>query len=191
MLQCHLIDERRRGIANEIREAKERIAALQAEDRELELALRVLARLHGVEPPPKRTEPQLLWSNRTVASGSKPGGTPTIPQMIVESLTAAKESRGRVGLEPKEITEYVAKRWWPDVTINNVGPVAWRMWRRGELIKQDSVYSLPKDKEPDGDALGSLKSDDGGGAPSSTESREDSYKPRRLNFLHPQAQPGE
>jgi len=55
-------------------------------------------------------------------------------------------SQGRKGLEPKDIAAEIAKRWWPNVTINAVGPIAWRMYKKGLLRKRESKYFLPSNE---------------------------------------------
>jgi hypothetical protein len=80
----------------------------------------------------------------------KPEGIPTMPVMIIEALKDAK-ARGVRGLEPKEITNFIAEKWWPTVTINAVGPIAWRMYSREKLAKRQSKYSLPRTMEESAD----------------------------------------
>jgi hypothetical protein len=72
----------------------------------------------------------------------KPGGLPTMPEMIVQALKVA-QANGGVGLEPKDITAYIANRWWPTVKSESVGPIAWRMFSRKELEKHGDLYTLP------------------------------------------------
>ena len=74
----------------------------------------------------------------------KPDGIPTMPDMITKVLRENPE-----GLEPKDISAIIDRRWWPGVPVDGVGPIAWRMWKRGQLGKNDSRYMLPKEKAAD------------------------------------------
>lgn len=169
------VQSRRRKIEREIKDAKLRISALTSEDQELEIAERVILRLSGNGNYGNSTLPSLRQEAHGVVGGvkeeeitGKPSNTPTMPFMITEALQYARY-RGKVGLEPKEMTEYIAGKWWPDVTINNVGPIAWRMWKRGEVKKSDSTYSLPRDETPDPPESGAaIHHAGGGGTPSSS-----------------------
>ncbi|MFD1704825.1 hypothetical protein ACFSCV_17605 [Methylopila henanensis] len=134
-----LIKVRRFEVEREIAELTERLQSLKAELPELDVAERVLSRIsgeaghsvgHGDPTPPARS------------ATTKPEGAPTVPEMI---LTLLKEARaeGRVGLEPREMVQRVARRWWPDVRTEAVGSIAWRMWKREQLRKDGPVYMLP------------------------------------------------
>jgi hypothetical protein len=73
-----------------------------------------------------------------------------MPDMIIVALRDAR-SIGKRGLEPREMTEFIAKKWWADVPQNSVGPIAWRMWKNHKLQKRESRYFLAKsDEEDDG-----------------------------------------
>jgi len=141
-----------KDIAQRRTEIAAEIARLQEQDAELEVAERALGRLLGqVETPvgaafakaavtvllPDKPKPQ------------KPSDIPTVPHMITLALKDAL-ANGKSGLEPKEITTFIAKTWWPEVDINKVGPIAWRMWKRKALTKRGPKYSLPKDETPSG-----------------------------------------
>ena len=126
-----LLRYRRKEIASELSELRERIAALESEDGELATAESVVARFGNINdevdaPPP--TE-------------GKPEGTPTTPAMILALLREAN-AQGKMGLEPKEMQITISKRWWPSVKSEDVGPTAWRMWREGRLAKNGSLYML-------------------------------------------------
>ena len=76
--------------------------------------------------------------------------------MILEAIQAHYR-QGKRGLAPKEIRDEIAKMYWPEVTTEAVGPIAWRMMKRGELDKTpDELYTLPKDKAPAHDAEASF-----------------------------------
>jgi hypothetical protein len=83
-------------------------------------------------------------------------GTPTTPNMIVMLLKEAA-GQGKPGLEPREMQMIIARRWWPSVKSEDIGPTAWRMWKEGRLAKDGSLYMLPVDTgitEAAGDLLG-------------------------------------
>jgi hypothetical protein len=135
--------QRRKEIAAEI-------AQLQAEDAELEVAARALERLLGQAETPigaafVKAAPLTVTERPTP---QKPDDIPTMPQMITLALKDAV-ANGKSGLGPAEITSFIKKTWWPEVDINKVGPIAWRMWQRKELTKRGSKYSL-KNETPSG-----------------------------------------
>lgn len=171
------VRSRRKDIEREIKNAKLRISALASEDQELEIAERVILRLYGnhahsILPALRQEAHFVVGAPREEEITSKPSDTPTMPKMIVEALEFAK-IQGKSGLEPKAITAYIANKWWPEVSMNNVSPIAWRMMKRGQLVKpskRDAVYSLPNNEAPDVVASGA--SGDEGGASSSIEDQE-------------------
>jgi hypothetical protein len=116
--------------------------ALEVQERDLETAERVLTSLEAEQEPELALVEAAVATTITPQPG-KPEGIPTMPEMIKEALKDAR-SRGLKGLEPKEITSFIAAKWWPTVTINSVGPIAWRMYDREQLAKRQSKYSLPK-----------------------------------------------
>jgi hypothetical protein len=70
----------------------------------------------------------------------KPDNIPTMPEMILETLEI--HSLVTEGMPPKDITAFIAERWWPEVTFESVGPIAWRMHRDGKIAKNDKGYAL-------------------------------------------------
>jgi hypothetical protein len=139
-----LIQDKRRAISLQIVRQREILTALETQERELEIAERVLVALDLESVPEIAPEQeQHVTLTATDLAVGKPEGIPTMPQMILEALYEAK-ARGVRGLEPKEITNFIAERWWPAVTINAVGPIAWRMHKGDRLSKRQSKYSLPK-----------------------------------------------
>ncbi|MCA1379363.1 hypothetical protein I6F34_00815 [Bradyrhizobium sp. BRP05] len=137
-----MIQIKRRMISQKITQQREVLAALEAEERDLEIAERVLANLEAEQPEPELAlEPESASTPASESSG-KPEGIPTMPEMIFEALKDAR-SRGVKGLEPKDITAFIAEKWWPDVKINNVGPIAWRLYKSERLAKRQSKYRLP------------------------------------------------
>lgn len=135
-----------------------KIADLQAEDAELEVATRALSRLLDRAETPlgeamAKAAPAAgaRWGKPGVPKPGivKPEDIPTVPQMIKRALKEAALT-GATGQEPREITAFIKKTWWPQADINKVGPIAWRMWKRKELSKRGSKYSLLKDETPSG-----------------------------------------
>jgi hypothetical protein len=144
-----LIASRRREIEAEITKLSAEIDALRAELPDLEAAERVLARLGAPDAGQGRPVGELAPAPRAetvAASTAKPPGTPTITDMILTALQDAR-SRGLRGLEPKEMTAFIAKRWWPNVPGVAISPIAWRMAKQGNLTKDGSLYILPQNTE--------------------------------------------
>lgn len=173
------IRSRREEIEREKKDAVLRISALTSEDQELEIAERVILRLSGRGNHAHSILPSLRQEAHGVVGGpkegevvSKPAGTPTMPEMITEALRFARFV-DKSGLTPKEMTKYIAGKWWPEVSMIHVGPIAWRMMKRGQLTKRskdDSMYSLPNDESPGAGTSGD-SDDDGSSVPPSVESR--------------------
>jgi hypothetical protein len=122
-------------LAAQIGAAQTAISAWRVQLTELAVAERVWTHL----------EPELIEAAPTdaAAANRKPAGIPSVPAMILAALHDAKR-RGLPGLAPKEMASFIAERWWPDITINDVGPIAWRMReKQGVLVKVESLYCLP------------------------------------------------
>jgi hypothetical protein len=142
-----LIQARRAKIASEMAEEnnrfeglqrihEHRLADLEGELHELDIAERVFAKLSGETSAPT-----------PAGSTGKPANTPPMTDMIREALEHAR-GLGTVRLRPAEILSYIQGKWWPNAEPNAVGPIAWRMWQREELAKfKDGTYSLPSKKE--------------------------------------------
>jgi hypothetical protein len=74
----------------------------------------------------------------------KPNGIPTVPEMIIEAIKDANNS-GNPGLGPRGLKSYIRGRYWPGMPDRVPGPIAWRMWKRGELGKKGvSVFVADK-----------------------------------------------
>jgi hypothetical protein len=71
----------------------------------------------------------------------KPPGTPSMPEMITAVLADALAA-GQLNMEPKAMTAEIRKRWWPAVPGERVSPIAWRMFKRGDLGKAGTAYFL-------------------------------------------------
>lgn len=147
-----LIQARRAKLISEIERYREGIATLEAKLSELEIAERIFAEL-SLEGAPativvseshmsleidenKRTESEVSGDLE-----AKPKGLPPMTEMITEALKHAREL-GASGLEPAGMVSYIRGRYWPNAPTQAVGPIAWRMWKRGELEKRDSIYTL-------------------------------------------------
>jgi hypothetical protein len=127
----------------ELEDHESRLTVLAREQHDLEVAERVFARLTNEAAPPDKKH-----SGRTSAAvaDGKPDGIPPVPEMIKEALTHAEEL-GRPGLRPAEILSYIQGKWWPTAHTTDVGPIAWRMWQRDDLIKyKDGTYALPEEE---------------------------------------------
>jgi hypothetical protein len=135
-----IIQHKRRAIAQKIAQQREILAALEAQERDLEVTERVLASLDSEPEPELPPEPEPTPA--AIESSGKPEGIPTMPEMIFEALKDAR-AKGQRGLEPKDIAAFIAAKWWPDVKINNVGPIAWRLHKSDRLAKRQSKYRLP------------------------------------------------
>jgi len=131
-----LIQARRKKIAEEYARLAEAMDALKNEEKELAVAERVFAKLSGAGDSRQRK-----GSKPNEPSG-KPEGTPPVPIMIKEALAHAL-TLGAIGLKPGGLLSYIQGKWWPGVQANAIGPIAWRMAERKELMKLKSgEYAL-------------------------------------------------
>ncbi|MDI4236484.1 hypothetical protein OZ411_27080 [Bradyrhizobium sp. Arg237L] len=133
---------RRREIASEMGDLRERLSALEAEDQELASAEKVLARFGVTQPDLMMRHSDGSTTLVEIKTSGKPEGTPTTPNMIIALLKEAM-AHNKPGLEPKEMQMAIARRWWPSVKSEDVGPTAWRMWKDGRLSKEGPLYYLP------------------------------------------------
>jgi hypothetical protein len=134
-----MIQDKRRAISRQIVQQREVLTALETQERNLEIAEKVLMSLDAESEPEPALEPE-----QAAESSGKPEGIPTMPEMIVAALKDAK-ANGLKGLEPKDMAAFIATKWWPAVPINAVGPVAWRMYNnKDRLTKRQSRYFLPR-----------------------------------------------
>lgn len=143
-----LIATHRREIEAEITRLRKDILRLENDLRELDIAEKVLGRISGATVSPKQETVEEA-ARRIVADmphAPKPEGIPTMPDMIAASLKDARK-RGLAGLEPKGMADFISAKWWPNVPSEAVGPIAWRMWKRGELTKNEGLYALPRETE--------------------------------------------
>ena len=164
--QLKLVRDRRIAVETEIEHLIARIAALKAELPDLQVTERTLARLAGTESSViystslvlssgDEPEPKPITSAQLAAAlngGGKPSGLPTTPDMILTLLMESRR-RGAGGMESRDLTRGIARRWWPGVKSEEVSPIVWRMWKRGQLHKEGSLYVLPENTETAGDLL--------------------------------------
>jgi hypothetical protein len=68
--------------------------------------------------------------------------------MIVAALRDAR-AHGSGGMKPAEVTAFVRRNYWPEVSPEAITPIVWRMWKRdGALEKNGPRYALPEDSRP-------------------------------------------
>ena len=140
-----MIQARRRALAEERERLLQAVQVLDAEAQELEIAERVFARLTLAGEVNLAGEGTLKADAQVISHG-KPVGTPSMPEMIEEAL-AHSASFGALGLTPSGLLSYIQGKWWPAAKINNVGPIAWRMAQRGDLVKdKNGNYALAKER---------------------------------------------
>ncbi len=135
-----LIADRRRQIAAERSQHQEALKALDAEESELTVAERVVRRLSGRIFHAGIVESIGVGdAGDAVVQSGKPADTPTTPEMILTVLGEAMLF-GMAGMSPKDLTKNIASRWWPGVTTTEIGPIAWRMAKRGQIEKVGKLY---------------------------------------------------
>jgi hypothetical protein len=140
-----LISDRQSALADEINALRQRITTLEGEldelDRAATLLKKLAAKANVVEAAAITVNVEQLASRVPDLSppAGKPAGTPQITEMIFEALGLAHKSRAP-GLQPSALTTYVRQIYWPQAEIANIGPIAWRMWKRGQLGKDGPIY---------------------------------------------------
>jgi hypothetical protein len=141
----NLIAIRRREVEQEIAVLSSRIDQLRQELPRLTVAEEVMGRLTG------RAGEKAGAADESVAaagSGGKPDGTPTITDMILRVVIEAFQGGLTAGLQPKEMTRRIRGKWWPDARGSQISSIAWRLEKRGLLVKDGPRYKLaPKHVE--------------------------------------------
>ncbi len=147
--ESSLIAARRQAIAIERQEHLDAVKALDDELSELDVAERVITRLMGTSGsvlseesapvPDGHFEPSSVLA---LSAARKPEGTPTMPDMILDILNH-RHARGLPGATVGDMKVFIAAKWWPDVTSTEINPIAWRMAKRGQIIKDGAAYSIP------------------------------------------------
>lgn len=145
IMDSAIIKNRRREVAQEVERLQSRLAELNAELSELEIAERVIDRLSGGQRDSvsQGNEPQPQKPSRQNETSM------TIRQMVMEALMDARQ-RGLRGLAPKDIREYISREFGKDIG-QQVNTTASRMWRDiGEISKHEDggLFYLP-DRERD------------------------------------------
>lgn len=143
MSDLTLIRRRKAEVTDELNRLQSRIGELQGEYRDLGVAERVLERLSGNSGGDVGEGDEQSTAR---PANSKPAGVPSVPEMILGVLEDAK-IEGLRGLEPKDMTTRIQRRWWPDMRPEATNSIAWRMWKREQLVKDGPVYMLPKKEE--------------------------------------------
>ena len=147
-----MIQARRAKLEADIARLREQISELEDKLAELALAERVFAELSLESNDPIPTEPDTS-AEESDATGTangadhsrKPDGIPTMPEMIIEAIKHVN-SMGAPGLDPVGLRSYIRGRYWPGMPDQAVGPIAWRMAKRGDLRNMGGIYSLPTSK---------------------------------------------
>ena len=151
MSEQKLIANRIDEVTGKLSKLHSQVAALDAELVELESAAMVITRLRGIS---------VVGSARIVApsattsghgrSVSKPVGLPTMPKLIMMALGEANKP-----LTPKEITDLIREKWWPEVEGQKIGSIVWRLNNRKDIQKLEgtSTYRLPQTNEPSDEEL--------------------------------------
>jgi hypothetical protein len=168
-----LLHLKRRRVQRDIAGHQDAILSLQTELSELDIAERVLASLDGESLREEvAAEQSEEGSPDQTPPATKPDGIPTMPAMITEALEEARRER-QTGLEPREMGEFIIKKYWPNMPPYVVGPIAWRMHKSGKLAKKGSKYFLPKVEEgsdADTSEPSSMSSSGAGGSPRGADS---------------------
>ncbi len=138
--QIPVIAARRQQIAAERDALRAKIAELDQEDAELEVAARVLQRLGGAAQQPEFA----FQPTRSAPPPQDDGKRPTVPDMINLALNEF-HTAGAQGAEGQQILKAIVNRWG-EVDPNHVRPALWRMVQAGRLIRKGDLYSLPKSK---------------------------------------------
>lgn len=147
-----LITKRRQEVEAAIVRMRNEIAGLENELAELDVAGRVMARLSGADWPPagaaneRATAPVAIQQKR-------PGMS--LPQMIRLTLERG-DRRGLRGMEPKDIRQAITDELGHEVKSEAVSSICWRMWKRGDLIKDEGspLYHLAEKEKPVDEAPG-------------------------------------
>lgn len=118
-------------------------AMLRKEHDNLQITLETLRRIGGWS---ETDEAQTQQNGSRESDSAKPDGTPSVPAMILQ-VVSELQSRSGEGVEPKDVTAEIRRRWWPEVQSYNIGPRMWRMAvKEARLEKIAALYYLPKNE---------------------------------------------
>jgi hypothetical protein len=150
-----LIAERQTALADEINNLSHRISLLKAELDDLDHAATVLKRLAETQDTfetafnrnvsvlfhraAENLEKATFQTGPEAVPSGKPAGLPPMTEMINEALDYA-HSAGDTMWPPALIVQWIRKKYWPTVDVASVGPIAWRMAKRGQLGKDGPHY---------------------------------------------------
>ncbi|PSJ54868.1 hypothetical protein [Kumtagia ephedrae] len=160
MTDMTLILNRRREVEQEIARLKDALSVMEAELVELATAERVMSRLTGAERPSAGATDQ----PKPPATARPSARKATMPEMITKVLQNADYEAGIFGgvaLEPKEIGRRIEQLYGVIVRGEAVSSICWRMWKRGQLAKDEgsSSYHLPTNNKSAKEAQGSAFAD--------------------------------
>ncbi|MEM7058630.1 MAG: hypothetical protein AAF557_13645 [Pseudomonadota bacterium] len=142
-----MIQNRRREVTDELSRIDQQKAKLEKELADLETAERVIASLTGATGVASG-EADAARSQK--ASGAKPKGIPTMPEMIGEALLELEKQPSfevMGGVEPKDVKEWIATNYWPDVNGDSIASVMWRLAKEQRIFKTGSLYHLVQVEE--------------------------------------------
>lgn len=137
-----LLVDRRRAIRSRIEKLRAELDGLVAEQGELDITARTLARLQGKPAPAEGDEATDDWDAAESEETPTIGELLTLPQMVVTILEEAK-AEGAKGVTGPEIFATIRKRWKPNAKQDNVRPTLWRMVQKDRLLKRGKLYKLP------------------------------------------------
>lgn len=138
---------RRQEVEQEIARLRHLIDKYEVELSELAVAERVLSRLSGASES-KATSLDTQISS-TAEAGPSVVPSLTMPEMILGVLGEHFEQHpNSLGLEPKQILVLISKKYSIAPRGDAVGPICWRMWKRGQLDKSGPDYRLPLEEKP-------------------------------------------
>lgn len=125
-------------------EIAEAIAALQAEDAELDITLRVLARFGGLFPAEVPASANGSDPPKPKLGPPRPEGTPSLFEMTVDVLREAIAG-GKHGLKGKEIVAEIGRKYWPGVQPDQVLPPIYGFVGKKRLKKNTEGIFKPID----------------------------------------------
>ncbi len=140
-----LVAARRAKLTETVTALKFRLTKAEDDLRRLNEAAEVLLQLlkdEGDYLP--MLEPDAAPANDATNKGTdepkgKPPGTPPMSEMILEALETTHRMGGP-GLQPTGMASFIQGRYWRGAEVTNVGPIAWRMWKRSQIGKEGSIY---------------------------------------------------
>lgn len=117
-------------------------ASLEGEAQEIEVTLKTLSRVYGIE---LANQPEMRAVKNSGATSTKPNDAPTLFEMVAVVLKdwALLDDH----IEGQFIYDEIKKRWWPDAPRNSIIPSLWRFANEGRLVKEGTKYGLPQKEE--------------------------------------------